>query len=295
MTLDAVAPALSHLTVENGAESAQRWMVGLATERDRADARQGIFRLSDGGLAMVERSPFSIESFEPAHGISLVATPAGFAAGDLRAHPGAFALSAWLAGQGLQVMHAAAVAFGGRGVLLVGPGGAGKTTSALACALAGGDFLGDDLCLIDIGDDPDEPARIHSLFATVKLNADSARRLGAGEWARLGTTPRDKVVFRLPAFLRTVVSASIAAIVVLAPSDSGPAEASALRPAAATRALAATGHSLASGAINPALWFAAVTRLARRVPAFRLPIGWDLGRLATGIRRIADEGGEPSQ
>jgi hypothetical protein len=31
------------------------------------------------------------------------------------------------------------------------------------------------------------------------------------------------------------------------------------------------------------------------VPAFRLPIGWDLGRLATGIRRIADEGGEPSQ
>src|SRR6185369_13029821 len=103
VTLDAVAPALSHLTVENGAESAQRWMVGLATERD------------------------------PAHGISLVATPAGFAAGDLRAHPGAFALSAWLAGQGLQVMHAAAVAFGGRGVLLVGPGGAGKTTSALAC------------------------------------------------------------------------------------------------------------------------------------------------------------------
>ena len=51
---------------------------------------------------------------------------------------------------------------------------------------------------------------------------------------------------------------------------------------------------MAASAINPALWFGAATRLAKRVPAWRLPIGWDLERLATAIRRIADGAGGPS-
>src|SRR5262249_49065941 len=162
----------------NPADQAQRWTVGPATEHERAAAGEGVFRLPGGGVGILQQSPFSIESYEPNQGLRLAATPAGFVAGDLRAHPGAPALSAWLAGRGLQVLHAAAVAFAGRGVLLVGPGGAGKTTAALACALAGGDFLGDDLCAVEAGGIP----RVHSLFGTVKLNADSARQVGAETW-----------------------------------------------------------------------------------------------------------------
>jgi hypothetical protein len=314
---DAVMPALSHLVASAvPAETPLRWTVRLATERDRSDARQGIVRLPDGGLAtvprppggesvepahgirfrlpggglaMMQQTPFAMESFEPDRGIQLVAVPAGFAAGDLRAHPGALGLAAWLAGPATQILHVGAVAFAGRGVLVVGPGGAGKTTSVLACCMrAGGDFLGDDLCLVEVGDSPGEAARVHSLFATVKLNADSARRLSADHWPRLGTTPKNKIVAALPASVRAVTSATVEAIIVLAPPGCGPAGVAALRPAEAVRAITATGASH-SGAISPRLWFSTATRLARRAPAFRLPVSWDLERLATGIRHVAEE------
>ena len=291
MALDAVAPALSHLPADAGfVETAVRWIVHEAAESDAAGRPQGIYRLPGGGLAAVQQNPFSMASFEPEHGVRLVATPAGFASGDLRAHPAWLALAAWLAGPQTQVMHVGAVAFAGRGVLLVGLGGAGKTTSTLACALAGADFLGDDVCVVEVGADPAEPARVYSLYATVKLNADSASRLGAGTWPRLGTTPWNKVVAGLPAGMRVVASAPIAAIVVLAPPGSHPARASELRSAQAVRAIAATGASPASGAMNPTLWFSLATRLVRRAPVMRLALTWDLESLAGAVRRIAEDG-----
>ena len=57
-------------------------------------------------------------------------------------------------------LHAAALANEGRGLLLAGPSGAGKTTLALALRRAGFQFLGDDTCLMLPGPDG---VRVHSL------------------------------------------------------------------------------------------------------------------------------------
>jgi hypothetical protein len=46
--------------------------------------------------------------------------------------------------QGLVPLHAACIGLKGRAVLLMGPSGAGKTTVALQCLLAGFDFLAED-------------------------------------------------------------------------------------------------------------------------------------------------------
>jgi hypothetical protein len=46
--------------------------------------------------------------------------------------------------QGLVPLHAACVGLGGRGMLLMGPTGAGKSTLALQCLLEGFDFLAED-------------------------------------------------------------------------------------------------------------------------------------------------------
>ncbi len=289
---EAVAPALAHLQRDldaRHAESGLQWIVEDATDDDRRTDAQGVYRLPGGGLTMVQQDPFSIVTFAPDRGIRLAASPAGFASGDLRAHPGSIALGAWFSGPAAQVLHVGAVAFGSCGVLLVGASGAGKSTSVLACALAGADFLGDDLCLVTVGDDPNAPPNVHSLFATAKLNPDSARRLGADAWPTLGTTPKDKVVTHPPPPIRIIPSAPLVAVVVLARSGGGPGAPTPLRPAEAFGALAATGASPCSGALSPSLWFSAMSRLVRRVPAYRLPITWDLERVAGDIRRIADD------
>lgn len=51
--------------------------------------------------------------------------------------------------QGLEVLHASAVAIAGGGVVLVGPSGAGKTSLALALCAAGADFLADDVLAVE--------------------------------------------------------------------------------------------------------------------------------------------------
>jgi hypothetical protein len=51
--------------------------------------------------------------------------------------------------RGLMTMHAAGIGEGRRGVLIVGEGGRGKSTLALAAVGAGMDYLADDYCLVD--------------------------------------------------------------------------------------------------------------------------------------------------
>ncbi|MGE0489842.1 MAG: hypothetical protein AB7S38_11605 [Vulcanimicrobiota bacterium] len=58
-------------------------------------------------------------------------------------------LVAWLADQGLMVLHAALLSSQGRGVLLAGPRGAGKSTTALACHAHGWTFLAEDKVIYD--------------------------------------------------------------------------------------------------------------------------------------------------
>ena len=51
--------------------------------------------------------------------------------------------------QGLLSLHAACVGHAGRGLLLMGSGGAGKSTLALHCALQGMEFLAEDAAFVD--------------------------------------------------------------------------------------------------------------------------------------------------
>jgi hypothetical protein len=72
----------------------------------------------------------------------------------------------WYLDRGVNIVHAAMVGRGGDGVLLVGPSGAGKSTTALACAAAGMELIGDD----QVGISEQEGSfRAHMLFATARL------------------------------------------------------------------------------------------------------------------------------
>jgi hypothetical protein len=75
--------------------------------------------------------------------------------------------------QGLVPLHAACVGLGGRGILLMGSSGAGKSTVALQCLLEGFDFLSEDSVFV-------APNSMHATGAAnfLHVRPDSLRWLG---------------------------------------------------------------------------------------------------------------------
>ena len=67
--------------------------------------------------------------------------------------------------RGRVLAHAGAVGLDGAGVLLVGPGGVGKSSTSLACAEAGFDYAADDYCLVSAEPTP----TAFCLYATGKV------------------------------------------------------------------------------------------------------------------------------
>lgn len=79
-------------------------------------------------------------------------------------------LSVWHKHQGMPLVHAGLVSNKGKGVLLAGPGGSGKSTSAVMCAYAGFDYLSDDLIGLELTSDGGFVG--HSLYNSTFMSPD---------------------------------------------------------------------------------------------------------------------------
>ncbi len=82
-----------------------------------------------------------------------------------RAAPMRHLLTLWLGSQGRYLFHGAAVGEPEGGVLILGSGGSGKSTTALACLEDGMAYVGDDRCLLAMHGSP----HVYSLYSTAKL------------------------------------------------------------------------------------------------------------------------------
>lgn len=71
------------------------------------------------------------------------------------------------------IAHAAAFARNGQAILVVGPGGSGKSTLSAAAESAGLDILAEDLCWVDLAGPVPAARRIYD---SVKVTEDSLRR-----------------------------------------------------------------------------------------------------------------------
>jgi len=94
-----------------------------------------------------------------------------------RGKPLTLPLLQWLGDHDLPVIHAGLVARAGRGALLVGRSGAGKTTLSLRCLRSGFDFVGEDYVALEA---LPEGGRIlgHSLYASAFLQTEHLPGLG---------------------------------------------------------------------------------------------------------------------
>jgi hypothetical protein len=189
----------------------------------------------------------------------------------------------WARDVGLQFVHGGAVAVDGRAVLLAGPSGAGKSTAAIACLLAGLDYLGDDYVLIG----GDTHPTVHSLFSAGKVQPDHLEAFPdlAPFVANRDELPTEKPVWFLERHFPERMARSARAVAVLVPQVTGERETTVvpMRPAAALGALAPSTIVQLSGADQWSL--SAIAGFLTLVPSFRLRSGTDLRGVADAVRR----------
>lgn len=182
-------------------------------------------------------------------------------------------LHIWMRANGRIFLHGASVAIDGEGVLLAGKGGSGKSTTALLCAAAGWQYLGDDYCLASAGPRP----RVHSLYNSAKLPPDQWGRFA--RWAGSPHAIRDPQSGKTVVFLaydpavRTAAETDLRAIVLPVVGDGIRTELAAETAAAAWKAMGPSTVLQLPGAGAQDL--ARIGELARSVPCFRLQLGGD--------------------
>jgi hypothetical protein len=187
------------------------------------------------------------------------------------------------------LVHAAAVGLPEAGVLLVGKGGSGKSTAALACLLAGLSFASDDYCLIDL----DEQPVAYCVYNTAKLVklTDLGRFPGLeGQFEiRDQLDPKSKPMIFLHQYLpaQVINRLPLRAILLVRIADSRHSSLLPASPAAALAAIAPNSIFQLPGAGKRAM--AAIGRLSRSLPCLWLESGADLDEIPRVISAFLQE------
>jgi hypothetical protein len=179
-----------------------------------------------------------------------------------RAAPLRTALNFALAAPQRQLVHGAVVGVDGRGVLLAGPGGSGKSTTTLACLEAGLQVVGDDYAAVDlIG------TRAWHLYGSIKI--------GEREPGPNGRDDRQTLILGDDLPGTPTESLELAALLLPRVVGGATSSLSVASPAAALRALAPSTLIQAPYEDQPSLGILA--DLTRVVPAYHLNLGDDRG------------------
>lgn len=192
----------------------------------------------------------------------------------------------WMASHGRQLVHAAALGTEAGGVLLVGKGGAGKSTTALACLQSALSYAGDDYHLIAL----DPVPFAFNLYNTAKVEA---ARLGDFEHLRDAVAnpddlPAEKALVFLHEYAPEKISPGFPIRAVLVPRVTGRRETS-VRPASPATALAALAPStLFQLRERDGNSLALMAELLRRVPSYSLELGTDLSEIAGVIVELVE-------
>ena len=181
----------------------------------------------------------------------------------------------WMSAQGRQLMHAAAIGNETGGVLLVGKGGSGKSSTALR-ALDGDSgliYAADDYCLLANETIP----FVHSLYSSGKIHTKDTELFPFLRPAldKSYDLNNEKALFFLKDHFEGQISTGFPVKAILLPRVSDQAETCLVpaSPAAALLALAPSTIFQLAGAGQPA--FANMSQLVRQVPCYVLELGFE--------------------
>jgi hypothetical protein len=229
----------------------------------------------------------AVWAWHPDLGVSMLADPGPHGVGHLAAIENAAELPWWEHGAPLRQLllwglrdrqryfiHAAAVGRAHGAVVLAGPGGIGKSSTAVSSVLGGLGYLGDDYCVLTMHDGPE----VHALYGTAKLLPDQLAHVdaagGLDDKVLLRPDEDDSKVILLPVrWAPELVLTRAPVVAVLVPAQGSAPGIEPISPAAALRHLAPTSLFQLAGPGTED--FRAIAALVRSVPCFQLHLDPD--------------------
>lgn len=205
---------------------------------------------------------------------------------DERARPFHKMLSTWLEERGVQFIHAGLITCRDLGLLFVGNGGAGKSTSSIACMKAGMGYLGDDF----IGFSADGEGFVgHGIYGTCLLNTHHIRRFP--ELERISEPPNhdfeDKRIMYLHRDYRDRLASEVRLRALLLPRVVDTAE-SRVRRASKAQALMAIAPTSVMFLPRPnKAAFGRLTALVEALPCYWLELGQRLELIPSAVDELS--------
>lgn len=199
-----------------------------------------------------------------------------------------FVLNIWMDARQYQYVHAGAIGYVDGGVLLVGKGGSGKSSTSLTCLNSSLLYVGDDYCLMTTEPQP----YVYSLYNSAKLKgkADLKRFPHLANMItnrdRLDT---EKAILFLNDHYPDQVWRGFPIKAVLVPKVTGDRDTTyhPISAAIALRALApSTIYQLRS---SKQVALSRMSALVQQVPCYRLDLGTDMGQIPLVIARILEQ------
>ncbi|MFN3231290.1 MAG: hypothetical protein ACE363_03905 [Alphaproteobacteria bacterium] len=214
---------------------------------------------------------------------------------DERARPFHRYFAVWLAVHDIQGIHAGLVSIDGKGLLFVGSGGTGKTTSSISSFLGGIGYLGDDF--VGIEELGDGQFTGHCLYSSCLVNNDHIKRFPALE--AVCKPPHhaheEKSIVYLAPLGPDQIKTQTPVSGIVMPRIMGKGETT-FRPARKAEALLRMAPS--SIMSLPIVVDGALDRLASlvdAVPCYWLELGTDIDNIPTVVREVFDSLAAPSE
>lgn len=191
-------------------------------------------------------------------------------------------LNWWMVGHDRLLVHGAAVASDRGAALIVGRGGSGKSTTALACLRAGLSYLGDDYVMIST-----RPRRsIHSVYSTAKLDANQVNAFPqlVSKVSNKEMAPQEKALLFLNDHYRKQMTPTSEVKLVLVPRVTG-RERTQMHKTSVAAALAAVAPSTIFQLPRAGEYhFKFLAEFLSALPCYVLDCGRDLNQLPEVVR-----------
>jgi hypothetical protein len=187
-------------------------------------------------------------------------------------------------GLGMRLAHAATLGVDGRGVLLAGTGGSGKSGTTLAGILHGMSTVGDDYVLLDCG-----PTRqAHAVFANMKQDTPGLERVGLDP-SRLGggrLNWQNKLEFSPAEVRRGAMTDRLEIVAILLPKIAHRSRTTLrpVRPAEAMLSLAPSGLFQMPGCAASGVRF--FSQFVRETPAYEMLLSEEPADIADAMHEL---------